>query len=60
MPIGGRRSPWLISGDIRYSIGLTNIGELKKGTEDIPATQLKDIKTSAFSVLVGVVYKLNN
>jgi len=60
IPIGGRRSPWLISGDIRYTIGLTNIGELKKGTEDIPAIQLKDIKTSAFSVLVGVAYKLNN
>ncbi len=60
IPIGGRRSPWLISGDVRYSMGFTNIGELKKGTIDIPAEQLKDIKTSAFSVLVGVVYKLNN
>ena len=59
IPIGGRRSPWLISGDLRYTLGLTNIGELKKGTEDIPASQLKDIKTSALSVLVGVVYKLN-
>ncbi len=60
IPIGGRRSPWLISGDIRYTIGLTNVGELKKGTTDIPPEQLEDIKTSALSILVGVVYKLNN
>jgi len=60
IPIGGRRSPWLISGDVRYSMGFTNIGELKNGTTDIPPEQLNDIKTSALSVLVGVVYKLNN
>ncbi len=60
IPVGGRRSPWLISGDVRYTMGFTNIGELKKGTTDIPASQLADIKTSAISVLFGVVYKLGN
>ncbi len=57
VPFGGRRSPWAAYANLRYSAGLSNIGDYK-GAPDIPEENLKDIKTSAFSILFGFTYKV--
>ncbi|OQX81105.1 MAG: hypothetical protein B6D61_01135 [Bacteroidetes bacterium 4484_249] len=58
VPFGGRKSPWSAFANVRYSLGLNNIGEYKNGTEDIPEEYLEDVKTNTLSVLLGVAYKL--
>jgi hypothetical protein len=57
IPFGGRKSPWEAYGNVRYSLGLANIGQHKEKTLDIPEEQLSDIKTSTISILAGVIYK---
>ncbi len=57
VPFGGRRSPWAFYGNLRYSLGLNNIGDFKQDT-DIREARLKDIKTSAISILFGFTYKV--
>lgn len=59
IPFGGRKSPWSAFGNIRYSMGFSNIGEYKDKTIDIPPAQLADVKTSTISILFGVAYKFS-
>lgn len=56
IPFGGRKSPWRAYMNLRYSLGLMNVGE-HKGTNDIHEDQLKDVKNNAISFLAGVAYK---
>lgn len=58
-PIGGRKSSWAITGDIRYTYGFNNVGQYRN-KPDIPENQLSDIKTNTLSVSFGVVYKIAN
>ncbi|MBN2175887.1 MAG: PorT family protein [Bacteroidales bacterium] len=57
LPFGGRKSPWEAYGNVRYSLGLANIGQYKEKTLDIPEEQLSDVKTSTISIMGGVIYK---
>ncbi len=57
VPFGGRRSPWEFYGNVRYSLGLANIAEPKNETPDEIQNYLKEVKTSAISVLAGLLYK---
>lgn len=57
VPFGGRRSPWEFYGNVRYSLGLSNIAEPKNETPDEVANYLQDVKTSTLSVLAGLLYK---
>ncbi len=56
LPFGGRRSPWRAYANLRYAMGLTNIGELKEKTIDVHEAQLKEVKTNTISLLLGVSY----
>jgi len=55
-PFGGDDSPWAVFGNIRYSLGLKNIGESKDKTPGFLTTYLKDVKTNTISILFGVSY----
>ncbi len=55
--IGGRRTRWAVTGDVRYDLGLSNMGEYR-GKPDIPEEQLSDIKTSTIEISFGVRYQL--
>jgi len=57
VPFGGRRSPWEFYGNARYCLGLANIAEPKNETPDEIAGYLQDVKTSAISILAGLIYK---
>jgi hypothetical protein len=57
IPFGGRKSPWRAYGNLRYSMGLSSIGEKREGTPDSYAAYVEDIKVSAISLLFGVMYK---
>ncbi len=56
IPFGGRKSPWRAYGDLRYSAGLSSVGEYRPGTPPVYADYVKDIKVSAISLLFGVSY----
>jgi hypothetical protein len=56
IPFGGRKSPWRAFSDLRYSLGLASVGEKREGTPDVYAEYLKDVKSSAISLLFGVSY----
>jgi hypothetical protein len=56
IPFGGRKSPWRAYFNLRYSLGLMNVGE-EKAPSDISMEQLEDVKNNAISALVGVAYK---
>ena len=57
IPFGGRRSPWQFYSNIRYSLGLANIAEPKEETPEEIQEYLQDVKTSALSILAGLLYK---
>ncbi len=57
VPVGGRKSPYCVYGNIRYSAGLNNIGSYR-GTIDIPEDNLKDVKTGTVNLLFGFTYKI--
>jgi len=57
MPFGGRRSPWSAFANIRYTLGLKNIGEEKENTHAIHKPYLEDVKTNTLSLVFGVLYK---
>jgi len=57
IPFGGRKSPWHAFGNVRYSLGLANIGEFKEKTAPELEAYLKDVKTSTISILFGIGYK---
>jgi len=57
IPFGGRKSPWHAFGNVRYSLGLANIGEFKEKTPPELEAYLKDVKTSTISILFGIGYK---
>lgn len=44
--------------NLRYSLGLSNIGEFSEKS-DMVESDLDDIKTNAFSIMVGVSYPIN-
>jgi hypothetical protein len=56
MPFGGRTQPWSAIFDIRYSLGLSNIGQYKEKTIDIPESALDQIKTNTISIMLGMAY----
>lgn len=56
MPFGGRRSPWSAFANLRYELGLMNIGEEKDGTPDVLRPYLQDVKTNTLSLVLGVSY----
>jgi hypothetical protein len=57
LPFGGRTQPWSALFNFRYSLGLSNIGEFKEKTIDMPESALEDIKTNTMGILLGVAYK---
>ncbi|MCB2220727.1 MAG: PorT family protein [Bacteroidetes bacterium] len=57
LPFGGRTQPWSAIFNFRYSLGLSNIGEFKEKTIDMPESALEDIKTNAMGILLGIAYK---
>lgn len=57
IPFGGRKSPWHAFGNVRYSLGLANIGEFKEKTMPELEGYLSDVKTSTITILVGIGYK---
>ena len=56
MPFGGRKSPWRAYANLRYTMGFSNIGQIKDKTIDIPELQLEEVKTSTITLLLGVSY----
>jgi hypothetical protein len=58
IPFGGRKSPWRAFADLRYSLGLSSIGEKRPNTPESFTDYVSDIKTSAISLSFGVAYKL--
>jgi len=56
MPFGGRRSPWEAYADLRYSLGLTNIGHIQDKTPEAFKPSLENVKTNTLSILIGVTY----
>jgi hypothetical protein len=58
IPFGGRKSPWRAYANLRYSLGLSSVGEFREGTPDVYEKYVNDIKVSAISLLFGVSYKL--
>lgn len=57
IPFGGRRSPWEFYGNVRYTLGLSNIAEPKNETPEEIKEYLQDVKTSTISILAGLLYK---
>ncbi len=57
LPFGGRTQPWSAMFNVRYSLGLANIGEFKEKTIDIPESALEDIKTNTLGILLGLTYR---
>jgi hypothetical protein len=57
IPFGGRKSPWRAYGNLRYTLGLSNIGEAREGTPLVYVPYLSNVKTSTISLLFGVSYK---
>jgi hypothetical protein len=58
IPFGGRKSPWTAIGNVRYSLGLVNIGDYKENTLDLPEELFDDMKTNTLSISFGVGYKI--
>lgn len=58
LPFGGRKQPFRAIFNVRYELGLSNIGEYKKLTIDIPEEDLKNIKTSTIGISLGIAYDL--
>lgn len=58
LPFGGRKQPFSAFLNLRYSLGLANIGEYKEKTIDIPPSALENIKTNTIAILLGVAYRL--
>lgn len=58
LPFGGRKRPFTGFINLRYSLGLNNIGQYKKKTLDIPESSLENIMTNTISIMVGIAYKL--
>jgi len=56
MPFGGRNSPWSAFANIRYALGLKNIGEEKDKTPEILKPYLEEVKTNTLSLVFGVTY----
>jgi hypothetical protein len=56
MPFGGRNTPWAAFANLRYELGLMNIGDPKDKTPDVLLPYLEDVKTSAISLTFGVSY----
>lgn len=48
---------WGFYGNVRYTLGLANNAEPKNETPDEIQSYLQDVKTSALSVLSGLIYK---
>lgn len=57
MPFGGRNSPWSAFANIRYELGLMNIGQEKNKTPDVQKPYIQDVKTNTFSLVLGVAHK---
>lgn len=56
MPFGGRRSPWAAFANLRYALGLMNIGQEKEKTPDELKPYIQDVKTGTLSLVFGVSY----
>ncbi|MFU8844224.1 MAG: porin family protein [Bacteroidales bacterium] len=58
LPFGGRRQPFTGFANVRYSLGLNNVGQIKEKTNDIPEFMLDDIKTNTISIGIGISYRI--
>jgi hypothetical protein len=56
--IGGRRTRWAVVGDVRYALGLLNMGEYKLNSKDFPVDFLADVKNNTFEISFGVSYQI--
>lgn len=56
MPFGGRNSPWAAFANLRYTLGLMNIGQEKDKTPEVLKPYLQSVKTNTLSLVFGVSY----
>jgi hypothetical protein len=58
LPFGGRQQPFRGFANVRYNLGLNNIGQMKEKTNDIPEFMLEDIKTNTIGIGIGLSYRI--
>ena len=57
LPIGSQSNPLVGYANVRYGLGLANIGEPKKNTPEVLKEMVEDVKTNTLSILLGVAFK---